>query len=189
MSPESIRLFVAFDVPPEHRLWLQGNVVAPLRDIEGARWTDPEGQHVTLKFLGSVAAGRLDDISAACRTAAGSSVSTTLRIGHPGAFPTLKRARVLWAGIEDGTGVAATLVAELDKSLRPLGFEPETRGFTPHLTLARFKVPVSLEHRLPGGDPSVLPAFPLTEIVLYRSHLSPRGARYGSVARFPLSLG
>jgi len=179
------RLFVAFDVPEEHRLWLHDQT-RELRDgLSAARWIPLENQHVTLKFLGPIAAEKLDAVGAACTAAARAIAPGPLRLGPLGAFPNVRRARVLWAGIADPGGVTTALAAALDRHLEPLGVAPESRGYTPHLTLARLKTPTSL-HDLPEL-PVAPEAFPLQEIVLYRSHLSPRGSTYEALARAPLA--
>jgi 2'-5' RNA ligase len=97
---------------------------------------------------------------------------------------------VLWAGLSDPRGAFAALVSALD-DLLAARFEPEKREFTPHLTLARLNPPQDLRKvaaelldvRAGGGE------FVVDALVLYRSHLSPRGARYEALERFPLGAG
>jgi 2'-5' RNA ligase len=66
-----------------------------------------------------------------------------------------------------------------------LGFAPEGRAYTPHLTLCRFKLPVPMKAGLPSVDVSDLDPFDIDRIELFQSHLSPKGARYESLASFP----
>jgi 2'-5' RNA ligase len=182
---EKLRLFVAFDVPEEHRRALQ-DVVAPLREkFSGIRWTKVENQHITLKFLGWVPSARRSDVEEVCRGVSERSAPAVLSLTELGIFPGPKRARVLWAGIDDPTGLTPRLAADLDAGFRPLGFEPEERGFTPHLTLARLKQPQRLGE-LPQVPLEVRGTFSLDEMRLYRSHLSPKGARYEVIERFAL---
>lgn len=190
MSPtpeggKKLRLFVAFDIPPPHLNALKD----ALRDLRGAldagRWTSPEQQHVTLKFIGWMDPERADDVRRVCAPVASAARRAELSLTELGAFPNLRRGRVLWIGIEDQTGLAARLAADLDAGLAPLGVEPEERAYTPHLTLARFKPPEDLraaqEVALPPLDP-----FPLAAITLFRSHLARAGPRYEVVDRFVL---
>jgi 2'-5' RNA ligase len=182
---EKLRLFVAFDVPEPFREALQ-EIVEPLRDaLTGARWTNVADQHVTLRFLGWVPAEARSDVDAVCREVAGRREPADLSLGDLGTFPSTRRARVLWAGIEDLTGLTPGLAADLDAGFRTLGFEPEQRSYTPHLTLARIKRPRPLGD-LPQVPSEARGIFRLEEVVLYRSHLSPKGARYELVERFPL---
>lgn len=186
MTSDSLRLFVAFDVPIGHRERLQREV-APLKDqLPDARWTEPGGQHVTLKFLGWIAPGSIGDVVAVCRDVCGRFDPTALRLTDLGAFPSVKRARVLWCGIEDLAGTTAGLARELDRGMES-HVPPEKRAFTPHLTLARFRSPQPLADLLRQPDLSDLPGFDLGHVALFRSHLSPKGARYEEIERFHLA--
>jgi RNA 2',3'-cyclic 3'-phosphodiesterase len=180
MSSERLRLFVAADPPPD-LLEALDESLAPLRsrpELASARWTVPANQHVTLKFLGWVEAGTVEPIVTALATVASSHEAATITLTGLGAFPSERRARVLWAGLEDPAGLLAALASDLDASLGSLGFEPETRAFTPHLTLARFKPPAPVA-RIPSEVPGVAePSFEVDRLHLYRSHLHPKGARY-----------
>ena len=180
MSFERLRLFVAADPPPD-LLEALDESIAPLRsrpELVSARWTVPANQHVTLKFLGWVEVGTVEPIVASLAAVASSHEAATITLTGLGAFPSERRARVLWAGLEDPAGLLAALASDLDASMGSLGFESETRAFTPHLTLARFKPPASVAG-VPSEVPGVAePSFEVDRLHLYRSHLHPKGARY-----------
>lgn len=181
-----LRLFVAADAPPGH-LARVDKLLAPLHArLRGARWTAPEGRHITLKFLGYAAPDALGEIDEAIGRASAAVTPAEVRLGGLGAFPSARRARVLWLGIDDPHGVTTGLAGALDEALAPLGFEAEKRAFRPHLTLARFKVPGPVETELPAQGLADLPPFRISVTTLYRSHLSPTGARYEPLRRFPL---
>ena len=180
-----VRLFAAVRVPDE-QLEVVDDATRPLRErLAGARWTAREQRHVTVKFVGYLDAEHVDDARAAVAACALRHRAAQVRLSDLGAFPTPRRARVLWAGLDDPTNVLARLAADLDDAFRPLGVEPERRSFTPHLTLARFREPARLDG-LPPLPAAELPPFPVAEVELFRSHLSPRGARYESLDRLPL---
>lgn len=183
---ERLRLFVAASVPCDV-LDAAEAAVAPLEEsFPGARWVDIANQHVTLKFLGWAPASQLDAIVAACGSAVSAHEGAQLTLGELGAFPSRTRVRVLWLGVEDPSGLLARLAAALDRALEPFGFPVEARAFTPHLTLARFKVPF----RPRGGWPELRldgPAWDVDRVALWRSHLSSKGARYEPVAHLPLA--
>lgn len=181
-TEERFRLFVAIDIPEELRRAVADTTRGLRAELASARWTPIENQHVTLKFLGSVDVARVEEMASACAAAAGSSDPLSLVVAGMGAFPSRKRARVLWAGIEDPGGSLGALAIELERRFEELGFPPEKRDFTAHLTLARFKTPQRLPE-LPDVDAS---AFDVTELTLYRSRLHPSGARYEPLARFEL---
>ena len=182
---DKLRLFVAADVPELHRDWIQ-NEIRPWREqIPSARWTEPRNQHLTLKFLGWVATEGQGAIEEACERVAGSHRAASLRLSAPGAFPTARRARVLWVGVEDPAGLLPALAEALDRALEPLGFPIEERSFTAHLTLARLKVPARVE--LPELDASQLGGFQVDSIGLWQSHLARGGATYELLRRWPLN--
>jgi RNA 2',3'-cyclic 3'-phosphodiesterase len=187
MPSDRLRLFVAFDVPEEHRRRVQEGI-EPLRaELPGARWTSVESQHVTLKFIGWVEPSRLDPILTTTRAIAGAHAAAHMRVTGVGAFPSKKRVRVLWAGIEDPIGLGAALADDLSTGLEPLGIEREERAFTPHLTLARTRTPQRIDEGALDVDLGELAPFLVDEVVLYRSHLSGKGARYEAIERCPLA--
>lgn len=184
MTSPNLRLFVAVPVPREQLEWVATATEQLRSSWPQARWVPIENQHVTLKFLGSVAAVVLEDVVVACRGVAGGVAPTSIRLASLGAFPNQRRARVLWAGLEDPGETLTRLTRGLDVALQPLGIEAEKRAFSPHLTLARFKVPQPL-----GGLPDLGATpdpFRLEAFCLWRSHLSPKGARYELVEAFGL---
>ncbi|MGH2759087.1 MAG: RNA 2',3'-cyclic phosphodiesterase, partial [Actinomycetota bacterium] len=94
-----MRLFVAVDVAQSLKDAIEDEVVGALRDrVEGARWTRPEGRHLTLKFLGSVPDERTGEVSDAVRAAAGRHRGFRAAFSEIGGFPNLRRPRVLWIG-------------------------------------------------------------------------------------------
>lgn len=185
MSADALRLFAAAAVPREHLQWVAERT-QQLRTLwPEARWAPIENQHVTLRFLGSTRLELLGDVRRVCRDAAASVDPTDVELGGLGVFPSVRRARVLWVGVADPAGALTRLAGSLEAGLEPLGFAPEKRSFSPHLTLARFKRP----RRLDALPALVEPPGPflLDSFGLWRSHLSPRGARYELLDSFPLT--
>jgi 2'-5' RNA ligase len=179
-----LRLFVATDVPEPVRRGL-AEAVRPWHDrVPGARWVTPENWHVTLKFLGSVYPRLLQWVTDQVRGAAAGGEPFTTSLTELGAFPSARRARVLWAGLEDSSGVFVRLAAELD-ALLEREFQPEKRPFTPHLTVARFNQQGPLPDELLTTDVRSEP-FPVEHLTLYRSYLQRPAARYEALERFRL---
>lgn len=180
-----MRLFVAVDVPQALKDAIEAGVVDVLRErVEGARWTRQEGRHLTLKFLGNVDDERVEEVAAALRPVVGRHRVFPASFSEVGGFPTLRRPRVLWLGVGEGAEPMAELAADVEGELAGLGFDPEGRPFRGHFTLARFPNPRAVE--VPSvavpGDP-----FEVGEVVLFRSQLHPKGARYTAIERFPLA--
>lgn len=161
---------------------LDGRVERLLDRLPGARWTEGDSRHITLKFLGPTRSEWLPEVLERCRAVAAGGARGELRIEGLGAFPRPARASVLWAGVADPAGMLARLAGELDDLFGAMGYRAEKRPFTAHVTLARFRAPTRLE--LPPLEP--LESFRLEHIGLFRSHLSPRGARYEPLASWPL---
>lgn len=181
-----LRLFAAVAIPDEHLTWLKEST-GGLRELwPHARWTPPENQHVSLKFLGTTPPDRLEPISQVMKMVASGRPRAEVSLGQLGSFPSSTRVRVLWAGLEDSGDLLAGLAGDLGSALEPLGYPVEEREFRPHLTLARFREPVRPADPLPELDTGSLPSVPVNSIELFRSHLSPRGARYEVVESFPL---
>lgn len=184
---ESLRLFVAVDMPEESKSALEQGV-NPWRERLGAgRWVVRDNWHVTLKFLGRTWPRLLPVVAAAGREVASTVVPFQVRLSGLGVFPGPSRARVLWAGLDDPDGHLTGLSEGLDAALAK-DFTPEKRAFTPHLTVARFNPPIPMREHAEAlaGTPIDAPPFTVDRLVLYRSHLSPRGARYEALEGFPL---
>ncbi|MGH2821389.1 MAG: RNA 2',3'-cyclic phosphodiesterase [Actinomycetota bacterium] len=182
---EHLRLFVAARVPQERLAVLERETRALRSSLPKARWIPTDNQHVTLKFLGRTPSDHLGEVRDVVAMAAAGRPRSECALGALGAFPSLRRARVLWAGLDDEAAVLEGLAADLSRAFEPLGFPEEARRFTPHLTLARFKVPERLEGRLPDVPDS--PAFTVDRIELMRSRLHPKGARYETLSTFDLT--
>lgn len=185
---EKVRLFVAARIPDD-RLELLDAALEPLRaKLINARWVPVESQHLTLKFLGSAPLDRLDGVTSTCAMVAAGRPGGRLALTELGAFPSTTRIRVLWVGVDDPSGALGALAADLDRAFEPLGFPSEGRAYTPHLTVARFKLPIPMKSGFPSLTASIAP-FDLDEMTLFRSHLSPKGARYEVIGTFPLRSG
>ncbi len=181
---KALRLFVAVDVPDDVRA-LVGAAVAPFRArYPRARWVPTENQHVTVKFLGSTWPRLVEWVTAEVGNVAGRHEAFETSIAGLGAFPSPRRARVLWAGLDDPPGRLAAIAADLDRALAK-EFRPEGRAFSAHLTVARFDPPVRLEEEL--ADAAVASrTFGIERLALYRSHLRRPAPVYEPLGVFPL---
>jgi 2'-5' RNA ligase len=195
---EQIRSFIAIELPPEIRLALQDlqdRLKSP--DQPWVKWVDPQGIHLTLKFLGNVAADRINEIIEAMKEAARGTPTLHFEVKGLGVFPNPRRVQVAWVGLGGDIGRLSKLQQRLEASLARLGSARESRSFTPHLTLARVRDRASAEDRQAFGQviaSARLEAdyvFEATEICLIKSQLTREGAVYrqlGSVGlKKPLS--
>ncbi len=192
-----MRLFVALDIPDE----IRNKIGMFLEGVRGfapdVRWVAAESLHLTLKFIGEQPDDKLAAIKQALASLTGESFDLNFR--GTGFFPTAKSARVFWIGIEADERLAR-LAGAVDAALAPLGVEREQRAFSAHLTLARsgsgrpqrmkedrlnpnFRRLQERLAQMPAPDFGTMTA---REFFLYESKLSPKGAQYTKVERFPL---
>ena len=185
-----MRCFVAVDLSSEVRaavadVQARVRAAAPRADV---RWLDPHAFHLTLKFLGAVRDERVAAVSAALESAV-AAPPIELEARGLGAFPTIRRPRVLWAGIAVGVPRLAALAAAVERVLVPLGFPSEGRPFQAHLTLGRVRSPRdagALAKAIEAEGAVALGAWTVDEVVLYQSHLKPTGAVHEKVSRHRL---
>jgi len=131
-----MRLFIALNLPKKERQRID-RAARPLREEElPVRWVDLDNFHVTLKFLGNVRASQVEAIQETLDRVGGATAPFDARVTGFGAFPTIRRPSVLWAGVE-ATPELRCLKQDVEWGLSELGFEKETRAFHPHLTLGR----------------------------------------------------
>ena len=177
------RLFVAIDVPDAVRSCL-ATAIAPLREDVPGKWVPAQNWHVTMKFLGSTWPRLVEWVHETCEHVAANHEEVETSLAALGAFPGERRARVLWAGLDDPGERFATIASALEAALAP-EFKTEKRAFTAHLTVARFDPPAPLAGRLEGIDVASDP-FVVDRLVLYRSHLRRPAPVYEAVGEFPL---
>ena len=190
------RLFVALEPPDAVRRRIV-RAAAELRRAAGraeadVRWVAPENLHLTLQFLGGVPEERVPVLAAALEAAAAGSRPLTLEVTGAGGFPKARRPRVVWLGMAGDVPALAAMVDDLGRRLAPLGFPPEARPFSPHLTLGRARD----QRGAPGLGGALAAraqedgfAWRATEVVLFESHLSAKGPRYEAILRAPLGGG
>ncbi|MCH7836410.1 MAG: RNA 2',3'-cyclic phosphodiesterase [Chloroflexi bacterium] len=195
MKPEDqlLRLFVAVDLPEDVREALH-RLQSDLRqqELSGLRWVRPEGVHLTLKFLGETPAERVPAIEGALATALLGTEPFRLALGEPGTFGGRRGPRVVWLDITGDVQRLRGLQAAVERAMVGVGFAPEERQYSPHLTLARVPQPPrpGTAERVSRALEAVEPPrveFEVREIVLIRSRLQPGGAEYERLAGFPLA--
>ncbi len=178
-----MRLFVAVFPPPEVRGEASRTARRLLPDAR-IRWSRPENVHLTLKFLGNVDEESLDDLRTALENACADHAPFEARLAGLGAFPSARHARILWAGVGEGSERLRSLATDVAAALSSSGFERETRPYEPHLTLGRARgrpVSLNLPEEAGGGLP-----FEVRRIELTESKLTDKGPIYRTVEEFVL---
>jgi RNA 2',3'-cyclic 3'-phosphodiesterase len=172
---ERARLFVALELPQSARSSLAEWRDDVLSRVSGLRPVRPEDLHVTLCFLGTRPAREIEQIGAACGVVAGEPPVESA-FGEPMWLPR-RRPHVLAVSLSDGGGALSRLQAVVSSALVAGGwYVPESRPFLAHVTVAR----VARDARIRAVElPAVTAAaVRCTRVTLYRSRLSPSGARY-----------
>lgn len=177
-----MRLFFALPLPDE----LKTRLAAFQQRSKGlglpASWPDPQGLHLTLAFLGEQDETCVPLLLEVARRAVASHEAFTLRTSTLGGFPSDRRARILWLGVEQEPRLDV-LCARLRQGLREVGQAFDEKPFRAHLTLARFKAAVDIG--LLGGAPEPCP-FAVRELALLQSVTTPAGSRYRALGVAPL---
>ena len=193
-SPQEVRAFIAIELPDEVRRGLAGLRKELQRDEHRfVKWVDPDGIHLTLKFLGNIPSGRVTEIARAIEVAAKATAPFELEVSGLGVFPNPKQVRVLWVGIGGDVDRLKELQRGIDSELAALGFPREDRPFVPHLTLARVRQGASPWERRSLGELFNTAVFDdryeakVETVSLMRSELRPAGAIYSRLSEVHLA--
>lgn len=183
-----MRLFVSVDLDG------LGEAIAAVQerfaDASGVRAVDPEGVHVTLKFLGDVDERHVPALTRALERAVDEADVAPFRamFGGLGAFPSEEYIRVLWVGVHEGGTELTRLHDAIEARTTERGFDAADHEFTPHATVARMDHAGGKERvqqALREADPTV-GTLDVTEVRLTESTLTDTGPEYTTVERVPL---
>lgn len=190
---EQVRCFIAIELPQEIKAGLS-RLQAGLKpaSLLPVKWVDPYSIHLTLKFLGNVNVDMTSQITEAMEEAAQGISPFHLEIKGLGVFPNLRRVQVIWVGVSGEVEKLLQLQKGIEANLARLGFAPELRAFTPHLTLARVRDQASPEERQRLGQLIASTKFEagytfnVNAISLMRSQLTREGAIYSQISSVKL---
>lgn len=183
---EAIRSFIAFDINNTAVLERIANVQRLLAKT-GAdlKLVEPKNIHMTLRFLGDIKSSTVEKIFEEMRKV--QFTSFNVKIDGVGAFPNLHYPRVLWAGITEGADQLRSIFSQLEPHLRGLGFTPDQKGFSPHLTIARVRSGRSKAELIQCVTENINYAFGIVKaecLRLKRSDLTPKGPIYSTLKEF-----
>jgi 2'-5' RNA ligase len=184
---ELVRAFLALEIPERVRAELAASREALRPELPRARWVRPEGQHLTLKFLGETPPSVLESIAADLASRLAGLGAVAVRLHGSGFFPSPARPRVAWLG-GSATGVEP-VVAVVEEVAEAHGFPQEQRPWSLHVTQARLDRPwpqIAVDRFLAWGSGLQLEPFRCDEVVLFGSRLERGGAVYTPLARIPL---
>lgn len=185
----NIRTFIAINLNSEIKAAISKTIEKASRTMPGIKWVSDEDLHITLKFLGDVAENRIVEINDAILEALTDLSAFEMSLAEIDAFPSKHRANIIWIGIDSGKEVLSNLVGSIDKCLSKLGFIPENKLFSAHITIGRVKDPS--KHRIiEEAFPSLEVNLPCSQVVksidIMRSKLTPTGSIYSVIKKIIL---
>ena len=183
------RLFVAIELPDEVRSALAAVQAEWRRTHADVGWVQTQNMHLSLQFLGDVAAGKAGELAAALDLAAAAAAPFTFEVRGGGTFGSPRVPRVVWIGVTHCPPLLA-LQQQLVLALEAAGFPADRREYHPHLTLGRVrsrhgcdelleKVKASADRRIGTVD--------VRHMALFRSRLLPQGAEHSVLHCAPLA--
>jgi 2'-5' RNA ligase len=196
------RLFLAVPLPEPVRETVAAEIDELAREDWPVRWVNPDGAHLTLHFLGEVEPERAELLRLGLPAVVARHPAFELRTSRLGVFPNLRRPRVIWLGLYGPAHRLESLQRDLGAALAELDFPVGDEPFQPHITLGRVRnsgtpamplraLPDAIRRRIfdDARNDFIAPPsrpLPVREVHLVRSHLGREGARYETIARFPL---
>jgi len=190
MVSQTIRSFIAFELPAAV-IALLDNVQQGLKALSlKAKWVRPQNIHLTLKFLGNIDPANIEDIGRAMADAAEDCAPFTLTVAGLGFFPGPKRPRIVWVGLGGETEILLNLQHKLVQRLAAIGYPQEKRPFKAHLTLGRIRQavnPSAIGRAMQEYSNLGNLQFAADRIILFKSDLKPTGAVYSPLRQSILS--
>jgi 2'-5' RNA ligase len=188
------RTFIALEINEAQQRHLAEVIRRMSARLPGVRWVNPAGIHLTLAFLGEMTDEQLGGVSHAVESAAHQSKPFSYRLSRLGSFGSPRQPRIIWMGIDEPTGALSHLHRSLTRELDRRGFEVDKRPFSPHLTLARVRDPLSadelqqLQTILTGKQEGfvAVDAYTVEHLYVMKSELSREGARYTCMQSYEL---
>jgi 2'-5' RNA ligase len=184
---DTVRAFLALEIPDPVKKTLETARDEVRSTLPSARWTRPEGWHLTLKFLGETEKSALERLTSDLGPRLGGLSEVAVELSGGGFFPSTFKPRVAWIG--GSAAGAAPVVEAVEAAAAVVGYPGERRPWTAHLTIARLKArwpPAAVETYLAWADGFAPPRFVCTQVVLFESSLRQGGAVYTALERIPL---
>jgi 2'-5' RNA ligase len=187
-----LRAFIAVEIPLPIRQAVCKATSALQKELQTlVRWVPMENMHLTLKFLGDISPSNLDMLTQMISAEADLFDCFELHLDGLGSFPSLKRPRVIYIGIQ-APAVLNALHRGVESASRRLGYESEERDFSPHLTIGRVKQNITateqqtIRRALEGTKINSLGTAKVDSLHLYKSDLKPTGSVYTRLYSAPL---
>lgn len=189
---EKIRAFIAIELDPEIKAVIRSfETLVKTNAPSGLRWVKTDQLHLTLKFLGDITIIQAKLLSNTISHVVEEYHPFNLQVSGTGAFPNWRYPRTLWAGIKKNDELIS-LFKQLDAEIAALGFLPEGKPCSPHLTLCRVSEHVDpllvqpLQKEFDAFSTATLPVWKVDEVVFFKSVLQPGGPIYTPISKHVL---
>ena len=183
-----MRLFVAVELDESVKASLRKTQRALAAFYSAIMWVTSDQMHLTLKFLGEVPDARVEEVNAATERAAQASSPFEIAVNGCGCFPPKGKVRVVWVGVDEPSGALAACSALCETRYAEIGFPREHRAFSAHLTLGRVRDDRTGGELREAVEGTAIESCRQTAdaLCVIQSTLTPQGARYTVVSRYPL---
>ncbi|NLE06432.1 MAG: RNA 2',3'-cyclic phosphodiesterase [Crenarchaeota archaeon] len=183
---EYIRAFLAFDLDKEEII----NKIIQIQQLLAktgidAKFVDPENIHITIRFLGEIPVTMTPKIHEQMEKT--QFKPFTIKISGLGVFPNINYPRIIWVGISQGADQLQHIFSQLEPNLQKLGFSPDKKGFSPHLTIARIRSAAGKQQLLSFLQKNIETDFGEINAIslrLKRSQLTPQGPIYSTLKEY-----
>jgi RNA 2',3'-cyclic 3'-phosphodiesterase len=188
-----LRVFIAIELPVfiQNAIQQQTASLHHALDSSLVRWVPAHNIHLTLKFLGDVSPTNIELVTQMLQHEADQQTPFDIQISGIGSFPTPRRPRVIWIGLH-APAVLESLQRSIDSAAARLGYSPEERPFSPHLTIGRVRQNLpstdlqKIRIALDGTQIGDLGSAKVDSVNLFKSDLQPGGSVYTRLFSAPL---
>ena len=183
-----LRCFIAIEIPETIKKSIADIIDTLKKSGSDIKWVPNENIHITLQFLGETEESLIPDIKEALYKILAPYSPFYIKIAGVGCFPSEKRPRVIWVGLEESQALR-NLYKDIATEMVKFGYQKEERGFTPHVTIGRVKSNRNmgeLLRRLEEFKVADFPGFEVQNIRLMKSELKPSGAKHYCLAEIPI---
>lgn len=182
-----IRAFIAVEIDRSLKQKISELISKLKKSDTNIKWVNENQIHFTLKFLGNIEENKVQAISAVLKSITSHSKEFALTLSGIGAFPDMKRPRVIWIGADKGAEELKSLSSKIEIELEKIGFKKEKREFKSHLTLGRVRENRDSDHFLKMQKWSLsLGETKINKLILFQSTLTPKGAIYTPLSEYPM---
>ena len=184
----NIRTFIAIELPDELKQDVDKLIVGLKPFGPEVRWVRAANLHFTLRFLGDIEKNDIPKLNEHLQTHLSKISSFKLNLAGLGCFPNMRRPRVVWLGCDGDMEMLKQVAFQVESVCEAVGFGKADKPFSPHLTIGRIKIPQGLEpliNRLDAVN-STTKDFTVSQVIVFKSDLSPRGPTYTPLAKIKL---